>query len=275
MSFNSVETSIQDSAPREIWQIVTALGTFRYAQAEVDVVFGGNTYTAEPTMRSEVVAASINDPPSMVLDFPVGNPFVQQHAFGMPPQDIQLTITRIQDAAGLVWWVGPITAFNVEGDRARARSVSQLADALDTSIPTLYVSRQCNHMLYDARCGIDRTLAANKKTTTCSTVNGRTITVASVGAVADDYFKGGELVRDTDGDRRTILSQVGTTLIVNAPFRALAGGGPGDAVTLYRGCKHTLTACVDDFSNGVNFGGHPYLPIANPWVGDMRGNPWT
>lgn len=274
MSFDSLERSVQDSAPQEVWDIVSAIATYRRTTSEIDVVFGGNTYTTSPLARSEVQASSINDPPEMVIDLPVGDAFVQAHAFGMPPQDIQLTITRIQGGAGLIWWRGPITAFTIEGDRAKARSTSQLADALDCSIPTAFIGRQCNHMLYDARCTVDRSLAANNTVTTCSTVSGRTIVVAGVGGHVDSYFKGGELVRTADGDRRTILSQIGTTIIVNAPFRALAGGAPGDGVTLYRGCKHTLDACTNDFANAVNFGGHPYVPIANPWIGDLRGNTW-
>ena len=40
----------------------------------------------------------------------------------------------------------------------------------------------------------------------------------------------------------------------------------GDHVVLYPGCDQTVTTCQSKFGNFLNFGGHPFLPIANPSV---------
>lgn len=273
MSFDTDEKSVQGSRPRELWLITTPTETYRYTTAEVSVVYGGNTYVAIPGARSEVTGASIGDVPEMQLQLPASNAFVQSHAFGMPPQEINLVIYRLQGSAAVTWWSGPITDFAIDKNNAKVRSPSQLSDALDGTIPSANLQRQCNHMLYDDRCTVDRTSVANKLTTTVSSIStdGLTIVVASIGTF-NNHLKGGELWRVTGSDKRIILDQQGTTLVINAPFRTIA---TGNSMQLYRGCKHDIADCAASFGNAINFGGHPYMPTVNPFKGDLRGNPFT
>lgn len=273
MSFDSDERSVQSSRPRELWLIVTSTQTFRYTTAEVDVVYDGHTWTAIPASRSEIGGASVGDAPEITLTMPISNPFFQAYAFGMPEQSIELTIYRLQGAAVMTWWEGPISDFAVEKGEGRARSPSNLADALDATIPCNRIQRQCNHMLYDTRCTVDRTTVANKLTTTVVSVStdGLSIVVASIGGLGG-HLKGGEIWRTANGDKRTIADQVGTTLSLEAPFRTI---GAGNGIQLYRGCKHDVADCGATFANTINFGGHPYIPTVNPWKGDLRGNPWS
>lgn len=272
MSFDSDEKSVSSSRPRELWLIETPTTTYRYTTAEVDVDYDSHTWTAIPGARSEVGGSSLGDPQDFTLSLPASNPFVQAHAFGMPPQQITLTVYRLQGSAVLTWWRGEISDFTVAKGDAKVRSPSNLADALDGTIPSANVQKQCNHMLYDARCTVDKNNVANKLATTVTSIStdGLEITVASVGALGD-HLVGGELKRDADSDNRLILKRAGLVITVSAPYRALA---PGDAVTLFRGCKHDITDCVVTFNNAINFGGHPYVPPVNPFAHDIRGYPF-
>lgn len=271
MIFDGSERSVEGSQPIEVWSIVTPSATYRRTTAEVNQVISGDTYTAVSGARSEVSAASVNDPPEMVLTLPVSDVFVQDHAFGMPPQSIELTITRHQGSASLTWWKGPISAFTVKGDWCTIRSPSQLADALETTMPSAHVQRQCNHVLYDDRCTMDSEDSSFKTTTTVTSVSadGLTVVVASLGTLGS-HLKSGHITRSADGDKRLILAVVVATktLTLNAPFRAL---GVGNAVVLRIGCQHDIADCVATFNNAINFGGHPYMPVSNPWQGSIVG----
>lgn len=271
--FNSLERSDQSSRPVELWDLVTPEATYRYTNSMVEVVYGGHTYSPVPTMRSERTAGTIDDPPAMVLTLPRGNAFVQAHAFGVPSQNMTVTITRLQDVYARGWYTGKIGPINVKGDVATVRSSSLLGDPLDGTLPSAQVRRQCNHVLYDDKCTVDRDSAANKKATTVTSVSadGLVVTVASLGTLGDKV-KLGEMVRDADSERRLVIDRSGLDLTLNLPFRALAAL---EGITLYRGCKHDLADCDGTHGNAVNFGGHPYIPGANPFQGDIRGNPFT
>ena len=51
----------------------------------------------------------------------------------------------------------------------------------------------------------------------------------------------------------------GLTLIYPAPLT------PGETVSLYPGCDHTLQTCHGRFNNAENFGGFPWIPRRNPF----------
>lgn len=271
MSFDSLESSVQDSQPRELWTFVTPAATYRYTTAEVPVVFSGDTYTPIAAGRDDFKGATITDAAEMVLELPRTNGFVQDNAFGMPPQNMTVQILRLQGAFYESWWLGAVSAFTVERDRCKVRSPSILADALDMTIPSARVGPQCNRMLYSPGCDVDRDDPANKTTTTVVSSNGVFVLVASVGGHVDDYFKPGVFIHDADGERRLIIKQTGAQLELNARLRSISGG---DAITLLRGCKHTIDAC-DGFSNIPNFGGHPYVPKSNPFKGSLVGGSFS
>ena len=120
-------------------------------------------------------------------------------------------------------------------------------------------SRLCQHQLYSAGCTVAR-LGALVKTPTVVSVSGRDIVCSSLGAWTYEA-KHGEVVRVSDGERRSIVGQVGGTITVDVPFATLA---PGDSLEVARGCDKTTATCRGDFINIKNFSGYPLLPTRNP-----------
>ena len=37
----------------------------------------------------------------------------------------------------------------------------------------------------------------------------------------------------------------------------------GETMSIFAGCDRTFETCKDKFSNGINFGGCPYIPTEN------------
>jgi uncharacterized phage protein (TIGR02218 family) len=122
-------------------------------------------------------------------------------------------------------------------------------------------------LLYGTECGIDR--SSFKVDATVNARNASSIAAVEIGAQADDYFSGGyiEWLRSGYTDRRTILSHLGDTITING---TLADLEVGDTVSIYPGCAHNMTACVNKFNNILNYGGFPWLSaqMKNPMGGD-------
>jgi hypothetical protein len=76
----------------------------------------------------------------------------------------------------------------------------------------------------------------------------------------------GEVIRLSDGERRGILDQTGTTLTLDVPFRELV---VGDALQVWAGCDLTIETCLAKFGNVPNFGGHPDIGIRRTTAGPI------
>jgi uncharacterized phage protein (TIGR02218 family) len=266
MAYDDDESSQAAGAPIEGYEFIGSATTWRYTSHVEAVTIDGDTYTPIAGLRrSSVGLGSTNDTPVLKMALPVTSPVVQHYAFATPPRTLQLNVWRYQPVSGewKRYWHGEVTSIAPKGPSAEVTSPSNLAARLSTNVPGLTVRTHCSHFLYDARCRVAR--AGFDHTTTVASVNGtdaRIITVAGVGAFPDQYFKAGEIVRDSDGERRSIIDQVGAVLKVASAFRTLANP---DVVTLYAGCDHTAATCETKFSNTVNFGGFPRMPKRNPF----------
>lgn len=219
--------------------------------------------------RSGVGASSSGDKRTLTVTMSGACALATDYVYGTPPRSLRLRVYQLQrkSVEAVLIWDGSVTAAAAKGTEIELRSSSQLSERLGTPVPAVSFQRLCNHFLYDARCRISRATSGNHHEPVISSVNGSTITVSTIGAYIDQWFKSGEIVRDTDGERRTIVDQVGAVLKVNAPFRTL---NAADAVTMYAGCAHTIAVCSDRFNNIANFGGHPAMEAINPFLGNVR-----
>lgn len=263
MTFSADETSTQDSRPVELYEVELPTATFRLTSYDEDFTHGGHTYTAVTISRGETTFGSSGGVRevmvSIVADHELALALLGPN--GTPPRSAQLTITRLQQRSGETRrvWRGPIIGFTTDEQHMRLRVPDGTERALARSLPFATVSRTCGHALYDTACAIAR--ASYKLTPTVISISGTALVVSSVGGQPDQWARYGEVVRVADGERRTVLVQVGTAITLNYPFVSLANG---DALELYAGCDHTVETCLAKFANVSNFGGHPELPAGNP-----------
>lgn len=258
MGFPEDEKSVSSSSPVELYEIVTPTNTYRFTNQNIDYTYLSNVYTAIPSTRTSITSATAEDSDELVVELPTNHPFVLQNTFLVLPGTMTLKLFRVQrvSGVGIILWQGNIVNISAEGNTTRIRVPSQVSDALESSIPSIYFQPQCNHDLGDGGCRVDMELAAFKVTTTATVVAGAQITVASVGGHPVDWFRTGKIIRVVDGEVRMIQQQVGNVLTIMAPFRTLIGG---DSVILRAGCAHSILECRDKFDNVQRFGGHPYI----------------
>lgn len=268
MTYAADEASVANGAPVEAYEFVGSATTWRYTSAIAAVTVDGHSYTPLAGLRRSLVAVGgTKDTPTLTVMLPIAATVVQNYVFGTPPRSLTLNVYRYQanSAAFEQIWTGEVASITPRGEVAEAAVPSSLGARLAMEVPSGTVRKTCAHFLYDARCRVDPT--AFDLSTTVSTVSDRTIVVAGVGGHVDGYYRAGKIVRDSDGESRAIISQIGTTILIASPFRALAGTNP---VTLYAGCDHTHATCLAKFANLGNFGGFPTMPILNPFATPFR-----
>ena len=261
------ETSVHDGEPIELYTFTSPTTTYRYTSNPVDIEVAGNTFVAIPMERSSLEGTSQDDSPVLQITMPVTIQLIQDYAFDIAPRTLDLLLERIQTPTGIAAtaWQGQVTAIAIRQRVATIRVPSRFGVGLNQPVPDVFYQSQCNHSLYDSRCQVVRN--SFRVQTTVSSVSGTSVTVGSVGANPNDYFKAGEIVRTTDGERRLITAQTGTVLTLNFPFRAL---NATDAVEIFAGCDRLITTCRDKFSNVVNFGGHPLIPGINVFTEGLK-----
>lgn len=176
--------------------------------------------------------------------------------------------------------IGEGGATGFTGDYQINLSVAPKFLRQDGKIARFCYQKLCNYQLGGAGCGINLEAQTGKTATVLTGVSrlNRTADIASTqiksyhgppGTLEDitaTTFEGGKM-KMTDG---TTVAIVSTTLL-SPGVRLRLQWWPlslavSDAVTIYRGCRHTVAACESDFNNKPNFGGTPGIPFNNPAI---------
>ena len=118
----------------------------------------------------------------------------------------------------------------------------------------------CRHALYSPQCGVNKSSFAFSGTV--SSYSATSLNMTGLNAYADGYFDAGFILINVV--RRFIQKHTGNNLILMSEYNSDVLGLSG---TVYAGCKRDLSTCHNKFSNSINFGGFPYIPIRNPFEG--------
>jgi uncharacterized phage protein (TIGR02218 family) len=268
-----MDASVEDGDVREIYTFSLASSTYTLTQHAEDIVFDSVTYTATPGLtRGDVFVSDLTQHREIALVLPRNHPVVLA-LVPIAPRVARVSIVQLHTNATTAdtdrsqIWYGEIAALDLSTDEAQLTIPGALDIVFDMDLPVLRAQRTCQHQLYSVGCTVLRN-GSNVKTPTVSAVSGIEISCSSLASWIDQTARGGEVLRVSDGERRTILDQVGNDLVIDVPFGALA---PGDSIEVTKGCNKQVSTCRGDFLNIKNFGGHPLLPTRNPASPTGRG----
>lgn len=271
MTYIDTEQSQESGQPVEVYKFIGSFKNYLYTSADRQLTVNGEIYTPIAVSRNAINAGTQEeDREFLELEMPFDTDVVLDYAYAPGPPDLSLEVRRVHRTSDLasqwvLFWIGKVTSFNVKNRIAQVRVPSIFQRALITDFPTIYWQNPCNHVLYDDRCGVVR--ASFTTTTSVVSFNNTIIEVVADG-VADGALIGGELIITRTGERRTIVANQTDLVTVNFPFFDLQ---VNDAVDLSQGCDHIFTGDCSDtkFNNQVNFGGMPFIPGDNPFVGNL------
>lgn len=256
----------QDDHPPavECWTLYFASGVQRWSSGDLDITFGGNTWTAT---GKAVAKIRIHQEPGATqvdtVDLEVAPAVGESQAAVLAAWDgIRVVLQRAWLAADNSV-VGMMTVFDGIADEPKPGSdviavtvTSQMA-LMQEEVPRRLLQASCPFVLGDAACGVS--LASFTTATTIAA--GTTLTAIQIPASTPNANVGG-WIRITTGTlaglRRRIRAVSGATITPDLPLPALPAVDSG--IEVVRGCPKTLAACRDVFANVARYGGQPYAP---------------
>lgn len=271
MTYWDDEKSAASGVPVELHQFHargTSDGYWRYADAPVNISYGGNTFAACYIKGEEIEQGSnaLRNQTKVLCDW--DNPFAAMFLTSIPEQAIDYTRYKAHGANTAVTFLGVVTAVRFrqagrEGKRHAEIFIDPAANDLRESGLVMRSGRQCQVALYSTPCGILR--ASYRVAGAAATVSGVTVTSGAFGGYPAGWFQGGDFL--TAGGivgqaRRKIVYHLGATVKLSRLIYGLSAGTVFDA---YPGCDHTADACKNKFNNILNFRGQPLIPDNDPW----------
>lgn len=257
--------------PLELYQIFLDTETLRYAQSDVDVVFGGETWRAIGVSRGEIrtsselecdeVPVSIDNVNLAVADKIIATDFITRRL-----AIYKLRRGDVSSGQAMVLFDGRMDEPVLDQSKLTV-AVRSWLDGMHVNVPRRIFSSICNYQLYDTWCTASRQLDVNLGTGTAlgsSTVF--TLVADYLAGQADGYWGPiGTLWMETGsnaGLAREVVahSQSSLSVEVRIPFPATINSG--DLFRIERGCGKTVADCCSKFGNYVNYGGFPTIPRA-------------
>lgn len=268
MTYASAESSVQDGAPLELYTFTIGATTYRLTSSPEDETFSAQVYTAAPIARAPITLVQLGKRRELEVTIDRTQALaVALLGNGIPARAATLVLLRTHrgETESRQIWAGPISQAVLAGPHLKLRIPNGMDAAFDVETPVARAQRGCQHMLYGPGCGAPRNDAVfvttgNHVATSAVSASGATLVVASL-PHPDQWARFGEVRRVVDGERRSILAQVGTSLTLDVPFATIAAL---DDVAIYAGCDHSVATCRDKFANVPNFGGHPHMINENP-----------
>lgn len=269
MSYAQKDRSVQDGEPVEFYKFSSPLGVFRYTSDNQPASCDGELYEVLPggITRTSVETGSVVDT-VMTMDFtmPADSGVAKLYCYQTTPEDLIVEVRRAH--RGDDWatdfameWVGIGLDTSVSKHEATIKTGSILQARLSGNVATVYYQRMCNHVLFDARCKVNRGDWVFDSTIT--KVQRQLVTVGNDWA-NNGALRGGELTNMRTGESRTIHDNLDDLITVSYPF---GDAQIGDSVEITFGCNRArLGDCKLRFNNMANFGGFPFIPVTNPFT---------
>lgn len=275
MPFDAFELSRWGGKPVHLFIFQRQSLLWRFANAEQDLILGGQTFIGATMARSNLRDSTESLKNNVTIRFPYTldpsspSPPTTQ-ALGdnwrpYPPSDrvfVSCLSAHRGDSQAIIEWTGRVIApeftdtectLTCEPTRSTGRRAGQQQRW----------QRACWKTLY--QCGVLKDDHAVPATVTA--VSGLRLTAPEFAALSSDMSLMGGLVEwvREDGltDYRTITRHVGQTIDLDYGASDLATGLD---VIVYPGCAHNWEAC-ETFDNTPNYGGALYLPVKNPMGG--------
>lgn len=267
MAYQTDETSVQGGRPREVYRFTGTYNTYRMTSFSTALVVNGETYSPITISRDALkVGTQEEDQLALEISMPFTHPMVREYAYDQAPPTLVCEIFRVHATDlndTVLLWKGRVTSFTVEGQLAKIRVPAIFGYIMAGSAPTPRYQGPCNHLLYDARCGVSEAL--NKHSTTVTGFANNIVSVSSNPYGPPDILAG--MIRlISSGESRMITNVTATDITVSYPFSKLEIGNP---VEILRGCAHDFDTCKVKFANGPRFGGTPLVPGRNPFTGKI------
>lgn len=265
MTYSTRESSEFDGQPIEIYSFFRGGNVWRYTSADEDKTVSGQVYEAIPISRSTIEQTQEMARSNLTLHMTKDADLLTQFRGSPPTSVINLNIKRYHEGLQefITMWLGRVINVKFTETEGEVRC-EPVYTSLRRPVLRMRYQTTCPHVLYGNGCNVIRSNFLVNGTLLSN--SGTLINIGEAALKPNGYFSGGYIDWTNSGDtqRRFILSHTGQQLEINLPFSGIIGGA---SMVMYPGCDHLLLTCNDKFSNVVNYGGQPFYPGKNPFIG--------
>lgn len=259
MSFDSLESSQQDSEPIELYKFTLGGELFLFSNTEDTITIASDTYEPTTISRSDLALGRDERRKVVTVTVPADNNLARRYIQTPPGKKASLSIFRLQRADGVetaLIYKGAILSVRFPEDQDVANiSLQSIEAASSREIPRMTYMGPCNHILYDAQCKVISTNFRHINNVTVASGNDITVTGAGSSGL---NFTGGYVKPSGVTDFRLVIAQATDVLTLLLPFET---NPVGSTVEVYAGCNHILTEdCSVVFSNEIEYGGFAFVP---------------
>jgi hypothetical protein len=268
-SYDAEESSVENSQPVEIYRFLLGVEEFLYTSAEDIVTVGGDDYGPIPIRRGQILQGKAERAKTLEVEIPATNVLAQRYIGPPPGHRAALTISRVQrgdvSLTPALIYSGTVKSVTFPADGNFAKMQVQTVEASTSrAVPRYTYMGMCNHLLYDAACGVAQGSFTHNGTVTA--ISGNTITVSGLNASGLDVV-GGFMDNSTNTEKRQILAQSGDVITVLLPLEV---DPTGTVISVFAGCNRVLKEdCAVVFNNEINFGGFAFVPNRNPFTAGL------
>ncbi|HUV85393.1 MAG TPA: phage BR0599 family protein [Methanosarcinales archaeon] len=260
MSYDSIEASVNEGKPIELYDFAAGVTHYRYTSGPEDVTYSTQVYSTEMISRSELELSDNAFKNELEIKINRDNIFAQKFIEAPIDGMVSLTIYRGHGTDFVTFWAGVISQVSFNSDEIVISASPRTSSMSRIGLRRKY-QKLCNHPLYSGLCTV--VPSSFKVTGTIASVDGTTIVSGDFATKANGWFLGGKFVLGSA--ERLITSHSGSTITISRKINAAVAG---NSFTAYAGCDHTQLTCLNKFSNLLNYGGQPWIPVKNPFSGD-------
>lgn len=264
MSYDSRETSVSTGQPFELYKFLTETETWLMTSGDVERTYQGQVYQPTALVRTSTSQSTEVKGGHVKIRMAPNNEIAQMFVATIPSTPLFLTIYRGHDGEPqsevVVVFTGRVLSAQFTTDDLCELDCAPESELLERRIASTCFQKQCNHILFDAGCGLHKELWRVSGVLTAVSPDGLTLTSPAFVSRPNGWWNTGYIEYGTD--RRMVISHVGETVKL---MTALNGLGPGVQISIYPGCDRSYEVCQQKFNNGANFNGWQWIPSKNPF----------
>lgn len=262
LTLQSIQQALSLSRPVELFLFEHGTDKYAYTSGSKQHLHtDGLVYMPLSLKRGKVQRTAEDYKNQLTLDMPGDSPVPLLFRSHLPSSHVTLKVFQTQrdlPTQSINMFAGEVTSVTWNNSIA-SLACNPVSRSLARQVLRCGYQSQCNHHLYDTRCGLQIQDWQEDTTVTAIKDNGFTVEVASK-SEADDYYITG-LLSKNGSDFRVITSCSGNSFKLMSPIDGLK---VGDAIQVAKGCDHSAAAC-HSFDNFDNFLGFLTIPADNPF----------
>lgn len=274
MTFVAEETSLYRGAPVELFHFQSddALENWARTTGDVEIIDGLLVYEVAPIKRGSLRSSAGEPQGQMQVEMPIDDPLVRKFIAYLPERQILLTVYRMHEGDSLAEkvpvFIGTVSSVNFTEEKATL-SCQPVTGAQSRMIPWQSYKALCNWALYGQGCGVLRAAHQTALPSGPNFAGPDTLVDPAFSAFPDGWYRNGYVEVLTTREVRYIVSHVGDTITLIAPFTTSPAG---NSTLVYPGCDRSEATCRNKFDNIANYLGFNRVPTSNPFDTSFSGS---